>query len=88
MILIYDFGNGDYEFEPSYEETRDALKEILSNMSKEELIQAILDNECEDYFEEDLWNYFENVARGDYEENLDYQRDPYKYYGLNEGDFH
>lgn len=105
MVLYYDFGNGDYEFEPSYNEIQDALKEILTDMSekellevlddkqyenctKEELIEIVLDTADADCFRDELWEYFESIARGDYEENLEWQRDKYSYYGLRESDFH
>ena len=89
MVLMYDFGNGDYEFEPTREERQEALRDILNNKDKSELIEALLNiDETEEYFRDDLYEHFEDIARDEYNDNLEYKKDPYAYYGLNERDFH
>ena len=101
MVLYYDFGDGDYEFVPSREEVAEGLQELskeellevldgeeYKDCTKEIIIEAIMDSDLESSFEDDLWEYFESVARDEWSDNLEYSKDPYGYYGLRESDFH
>ena len=54
MVLVYDFGSGDFEFEPTYTETRYALKHILKDYSREKMLEILDDAECKDYTKEEL----------------------------------
>lgn len=101
MVLMYDFGNGDYEFVPSREEVEEGLQELskeellevldseeYKDCTKKEIVEAIMDSDLESSFEDELWEYFESVARDEYIDNVEYNRDMYGYYGLRESDFH
>lgn len=71
MILYYDFGNGDYEFETTTSETREALKDIAEEYSREELIDMIDEPEVKDYTKEELVAYIvDNLLEDCFEDDL------------------
>lgn len=90
ITLKYNFSNDDilYEFKPNQLRINSALRTILSEFKKEDLIELVMDSMDENCFEEELAEYFEKEAYDEYRETCDYKKDPYGYYGLNERDFH
>lgn len=70
MILKYDFGDsndpyeGYYEFEIDWDDICRAMKHILKDKDREELIDIIIhmDDECCEYFREEIEDYFHDDA--------------------------
>lgn len=54
MVLYYDFGNGDYEFEITRREQQEALREILTDMSEKEFLEVLDDKQYENCTKEEL----------------------------------
>jgi|GEM_PF-6091055 len=97
MILLYNFSNNleedDFEFEVEIGDVFNAIKKIDSERASEledeydygdseRAEQDILDE-----FEDFLMEYFEEDARGDYNDVVAYNRDPYSFYGVSRKDF-
>ena len=89
--MIYAYGEDDFveEFEKS-KEFENMLKDYGVS-SKKELEEKEIDwLEDEDNYEYFLW-YIENesqLAKDIYEDNKEYEKDKYGYYGVSERDFY
>lgn len=88
MTLYYDFGEYGYEYEVENERIDDAVREILSDKDKNELIDIIIENIGSefyyDWFENELTEYFYEDAQEMYEDS---ELSDYKYNGVKESDF-
>lgn len=91
MIYYYMFetehsGDVDYEFEPTIDDLRIAIKDILMKQSPTELyctITELAESEwdVEEYFREELQDYFEEMAHEQFERTVERQIDlEYDYY--------
>jgi hypothetical protein len=90
MIFIYDFEGETFEYHVDVSEVLHVLKNvILKEKSKEELIDIIMniDGDVEEYFMDELSEYFEEDAIYAFEEACAFDEDPMGYYGLSIGDF-
>ena len=92
MILNYEFDDEDYEYDASWNECRFIIKKELNKMTKEDLIDFILndidsDEQLEEYFEEDIKDYYYDDACECYKDSCEYNKDPYAYYGVSHKDF-
>jgi len=92
MILTYstDYESFDHEIDSC--EVREALEHVLDSFTKEELISLLLTDldiraELEDYFRDDITDYYESVAWDEYREFQAAERDPFGYYGVSKRDF-
>lgn len=76
------FGTVDYEFEPTYEDVRLAIIDIISNKSSKEIyniLEEIANDgaDLEEYFYDELKEYFEEQAQESYEDSEQKEKDYY-----------
>lgn len=89
LILNYCFDDY-FDYEITWDEYYDFKKAYLNNCTKEQLIDII--NVCVDeddfreYVDVDLLDTFSDDAYSAYKENIDYETNPYEYYGLKRSD--
>lgn len=68
-----------FEYEPPEYMLRRAKIDILEEQNKEDLIEIIIDeDDIEDYFYEQLKDYFEKYAWEEYENEIANSEPPYK----------
>lgn len=86
MILQYEIetrnGTIEYELEPTYEETKKAIIDIISKKKPQEIYDIMVDiaddtTDLEEYFYEDLKEYFEETAHTQYENSKQELKDYY-----------
>lgn len=92
MKLSYSTDYESFDHEIDSFEVQDALEHVLKSFTKEELISLLVTDldiqpELEEYFYDDIKDYYENEAWDAYEDKLLYDRDPLGYYGLSQRDF-
>lgn len=92
MRLYYSNEKDDFEYEIDYDETKEALEDILNEYSKEKIIKMVLEefdiqSELEEYFHDDIKDYYEKEAWDYYEDTQAYVSDPMGYHGLSDSDF-
>ena len=92
MIITYENDYESFDHEIDAFEVNEALENILDGLTKEQLIELILnvlDNqtELEDYFYDDIKGYFATTAWETYRDNQLYEKDPLGYYGMSQKDF-
>ena len=81
---------GDFEFEVDNKMLLSALCSLLRNCETEELIEIMIDmdNQTPDeYYEEDLLEYFKDEAYEQAKDSYEYYKNPMRYNGLSQGDF-
>lgn len=82
MIYSYEINDIEIEFEPKYEEVKEAIIDILDSMTTKE-IYSILEEvadagaDLEEYFYDELYEYFEEIAWERYEEGKQAESDLY-----------
>lgn len=77
MTITYSFDEGDYDYEVNYDEILNALTDIMSRWTKEDVVSYIVNcDQCvinlTTDFEEELKDYFEDTA---YKEFMEYRYD-------------
>lgn len=86
MTFYYDIetknGTVNYEFEPTYDDIRKALIYILKSKGYGEILSIMEElvasrTEVEDYFEDELHEYFESDAKISYEDSIQTEEDYY-----------
>lgn len=81
---------GDFEFEIDDKNFEYALSRILRTYEFADFIKLIIDMDsqtAEEYFEEDLLEFFENTAHEQAKDSYEYRKDPLGYNGMSEEDF-
>lgn len=87
--LFYDFGDEDFEYEVDKTEAVEAqLRKLYEKDLRELLLDLVGEDDLWDYFEDQIYEDNKDDAREQYNDALEYEKDPYGYYGLNESDFH
>ena len=70
MIIKYEFGEDEFNYEVDWYDVKTELKRIMSDMDKKSLIDLLLEQDgIEDYFDWELECAFENDAREMYKES-------------------
>lgn len=89
MILDYCFEDGNFEYEVDWTDIQSAISVILKDYTQEELIDVILNIEtgCEEYFKEELTDYFEEKAYKEYKDACAYNDDKLGFNGLTPNNF-
>lgn len=92
MVYIYDFDDGEFEYEPEYKEIEDAIIEILVSECKNKTSGArkmaeyvVYNLDVLDALEEQYQDYllycFENKAYRQYKEQVEFQKDKDDWFG-------
>lgn len=78
MSYFYDFEDDDtFEFEPSSDELENGLKAIIESETSQQIVEQmceLVDTGCQDieeYFEEELKEYFEPIAYKAWKESIE-----------------
>nr|DAP55414.1 MAG TPA: hypothetical protein [Caudoviricetes sp.] len=74
-----EFGEAAVKFDPNFEDCVAVSKAIIQDTDEKELVERD---------RESVTDYFADDARKSYEDSVDYTRDVYGYYGVNEKDFY
>ena len=77
--LRNEFGEEALKFDPNIAECVSLSRAIIQDTDEKELVERD---------RESVTDYFADDARESYEDNVDYTRDVYGYYGVNERDFY
>ena len=92
MELHYCFNGEDCDYDVPDEQANGigisamALEYSISEELAEKLVSDFEIDVAECY-RDDIEEFFESDARDDYEDAKEYQKDPYKYYGVKPSDF-
>ena len=79
MKIYYEFGDDNYEYEPPEDMLEQAKIDILEEQDKEDLIEIIIaEDNIEDCFYDQLKDYFEEYAYGEYKDVMASQEPPYR----------
>ena len=92
--LCYEFDGEEFEYDVDYGSIYDTLVKkfaddygLTINVANGIIDDYGLWDDLESIHEEYLLELYEDDARNEYEENKEYRKDPYSYYGVSRNDF-
>ena len=92
--FVYEFDGVEFEYEVDYKNVHDVLEKkfmddygLTPNVARNIIDDYGLWEALEENHKDYLLELFEDDARNEYEENREYNKDPYSYYGVSRNDF-
>ena len=92
--LVYEFEDEEFEYDVDYGSIYDTLSRkfaddygLTINVANDIIDDYGLWDDLESIHEEYLLEYYEDDARNEFEDNKEYRKDVYSYYGVSRNDF-